>query len=125
MHKFQQRIYLEDTDRFGMVYHANYLKLFERGRTEWLRSQGSGLEALYQAGYKMVVSNITLDFIKPARLDDEVFITTELIRSKLSLGEFSQSIYINDDILIANAKVKIVALDGSDKLCHISRLINF
>jgi acyl-CoA thioester hydrolase len=65
------RVYWEDTDAGGIVFYANYLKYFERARTEWLRSLGIGQQALKQAhGLVFVVTHASLRYLQPARLDD-------------------------------------------------------
>ncbi len=67
------RVYWEDTDAGGIVFYANYLKFFERARTEWLRSLGIGQQALREAtGGMFVVTDATLKYHRPARLDDEL-----------------------------------------------------
>jgi acyl-CoA thioester hydrolase len=73
------RIYWEDTDAGGIVFYANYLKFFERARTEWLRSLGIGQQALREAtGGIFVVSETTVKYHRPARLDDELIVTARL-----------------------------------------------
>jgi acyl-CoA thioester hydrolase len=70
------RVYWEDTDAGGIVFYANYLKFFERARTEWLRSLGIGQQALREAtGGLFVVSETSLKYHRPARLDDELLVT--------------------------------------------------
>ena len=65
------RVYWEDTDAGGIVFYANYLKFFERARTEWLRALGLGQQALReQTGGMFVVSQAALRYLRPARLDD-------------------------------------------------------
>lgn len=76
------RVYWEDTDAGGIVFYANYLKFFERARTEWLRSLGIGQQALReQTGGIFVVSETTLKYHRPARLDDELLVTARLQES--------------------------------------------
>ena len=73
------RIYWEDTDAGGIVFYANYLKFFERGRTEWLRSLGIGQQRLRETtGGLFVVSETTVKYHRPARLDDELIVTAAL-----------------------------------------------
>ena len=73
------RIYWEDTDAGGIVFYANYLKFFERARTEWLRSLGIGQQALRDAtGGIFVVTEANLKYHRPARLDDELIVTARL-----------------------------------------------
>ncbi len=75
------RIYWEDTDAGGIVFYANYLKYFERARTEWLRALGIGQQALReQTGGMFVVSETHTRHLQPARLDDELWIRTELVK---------------------------------------------
>lgn len=76
---FPVRVYWEDTDAGGLVYHANYLRFAERGRSEMLRRLGIDQERLRQdGGTILVVRRSTIDFIAPARLDDELIVATRL-----------------------------------------------
>ena len=76
------RVYWEDTDAGGIVLYANYLKLFERARTEWLRSLGIEQGALRErTGGMFVVSQTSLRYLHPARLDDELCVTAELVKA--------------------------------------------
>lgn len=73
------RIYWEDTDAGGIVFHANYLKFFERARTEWLRTLGIGQQALReQNGGMFVLTDAQVRYLAPARLDDELIVTSQL-----------------------------------------------
>jgi acyl-CoA thioester hydrolase len=75
------RVYYEDTDAGGVVYYANYLKFFERARTEWLRSIGLNQDKLAQEeGLIFVVRRALLDFTRPARLDDMLEVTVEPLK---------------------------------------------
>ena len=77
--EFPIRIYWEDTDAGGIVFYANYLKYFERARTEWLRGLGIGQWALREhAGGMFVVADAALKYLRPARLDDELLVTAQL-----------------------------------------------
>jgi len=77
------RIYWEDTDAGGIVFYANYLKFFERARTEWLRSKGVAQQALRDAtGGMFVVSETRVKYHCPARLDDELLVTARLQEAK-------------------------------------------
>lgn len=82
-HTHPIRVYYEDTDLAGIVYYANYLKFIERGRSEWVRACGVDQTAL-KAGQGIVfaVRKVDADYLKPAKFDDELQVTTEL----LSLG---------------------------------------
>ncbi|MFM6999633.1 MAG: tol-pal system-associated acyl-CoA thioesterase [Limnohabitans sp.] len=77
--QFPIRIYWEDTDAGGIVFYANYLKFFERARTEWLRSLGFGQQVLRdESGGMFVVSETAVKYHSPARLDDTLVVTAEL-----------------------------------------------
>ncbi len=77
------RVYWEDTDASGVVYHANYLRWFERGRTEWLRARGYDQERLRtEVGIAFTVASIDILYRRPARLDDLVEVTTEISEIK-------------------------------------------
>ncbi|MEO8022827.1 YbgC/FadM family acyl-CoA thioesterase [Polaromonas sp.] len=85
------RVYWEDTDAGGIVFYANYLKFFERSRTEWLRSLGIEQQRLRQStGGIFVVTETTVRYHRPARLDDELIVTARLIekgRASLIIGQ--------------------------------------
>ncbi len=77
--EFPIRVYWEDTDAGGIVFYANYLKFFERARTEWLRSLGIGQHRLReQTGGMFVVTDAQLRYLRPAKLDDELIVTASL-----------------------------------------------
>jgi acyl-CoA thioester hydrolase len=78
---FPIRVYYEDTDIAGVVYYANYLKFFERGRTEWLRATGVQLSTMAaQDGLTLVVRDARMAFNAPATLDDELTVTSQLTK---------------------------------------------
>src|SRR6202171_4595517 len=82
-HVLTVRVYYEDTDFTGIVYHASYLRFMERGRTNYLRLIGADHRALFEAaekeapGFAFVVRSMTIDFLKPARMDDVLDVVTE------------------------------------------------
>src|ERR1700753_4133 len=82
-HVLTVRVYYEDTDFTGIVYHANYLRYMERGRTNYLRLIGADHRALFEEtekeapGFAFVVRSMTLDFLRPARMDDVLAVITE------------------------------------------------
>ncbi|MCX7071331.1 MAG: tol-pal system-associated acyl-CoA thioesterase [Gammaproteobacteria bacterium] len=110
------RVYYEDTDLSGVVYHANYLKFFERARTEWLRALGCSQERLRgEVQVVFTVSQINVAFRSPARLDDELEATvavTELKRASLVL---SQTLRLREqpDRLLASAEVRVASVDAA------------
>ena len=82
MFQWPVRIYWEDTDAGGIVFYANYLKFFERARTEWLRSLNLGQQRLRElTGGMFVVTDARLRYLRPARLDDELIVTASLRES--------------------------------------------
>ncbi len=91
---FRVRVYWEDTDAGGIVFYGNYVKFFERARTEWLRSLGFSQEGMRQAagGGMFVVSDMSIRYLGPARLDDELEITARLMdKGRASLIFFQQA----------------------------------
>lgn len=94
------RIYYEDTDFTGMVYHSRYLNIMERARTEMLRECGFELDHLYQEfGLSFVVRKATLHFKKPAQFNDLITVETYLSHTGKVKMDFSQTIFKNDTIL--------------------------
>ncbi|MGH8722749.1 MAG: tol-pal system-associated acyl-CoA thioesterase [Burkholderiales bacterium] len=83
MFSWPLRVYYEDTDFGGVVYYANYLRFFERARTEWLRGLGADHRRLAREdGLQFVVRRAEIDFLRGARLDDELSITVECTEQK-------------------------------------------
>jgi acyl-CoA thioester hydrolase len=111
------RVYWEDTDGGGIVYYANYLRFLERARTEWLRSLGhSQHELARDPGIVFAVSNLTVDYRRPARLDDELTITCEPQAERATSMRFGQQIYRRDgsaeQTLLVEANVRVVCVDA-------------
>jgi len=75
---FPVRVYYEDTDAAGIVYYANYLKFFERARTEWLRTLGFEQRGLAEQGIAFAARSIVVEYLKPARLDDALNVVSEI-----------------------------------------------
>ncbi len=111
---FPQRVYFEDTDAGGVVYHAQYIKFFERARTEWLRYLGftnSDLERKYKMLF--VVSEIAVEFVKPAKLDDAINISVAIENLGRVRVTFHQEIRRGEDILVrARITVATVASES-------------
>ncbi|MDJ0939624.1 MAG: tol-pal system-associated acyl-CoA thioesterase [Woeseiaceae bacterium] len=88
------RVYYEDTDAQGVVYYANYFRFMERARTEWLRALGVDQEHMLNVERRMfVVVNTTLDFIVPARFNDELLVTASLGKLSRASFDIEQNIY--------------------------------
>jgi acyl-CoA thioester hydrolase len=112
-HEHRVRIYWEDTDAGGVVYYANYLKFLERGRSEWLRALGVDQPRLRaERGLQFVVVRVSVDFLRPAKLDDEVLVTAELAKLTGATIEFRQSIW-RDDVQLIDATVRCACLDSA------------
>lgn len=106
------RIYWEDTDAGGVVYHARYVAFMERARTEWMRALGFGQERTRtDHGLVFAVRAMTMDFLKPARLDDALEVTATLVQCKRASMVFDQRVCRGDETLLT-AQVRIAALDA-------------
>jgi len=105
------RVYWEDTDAGGIVFYANYLKFFERARTEWLRSAGHGQQAMVEAtGAMFVVTDSRLRYLKPARLDDELLITVEPVDIGRARMLVKQQAWCGD-VLLCEGEIAIACVD--------------
>jgi acyl-CoA thioester hydrolase len=107
------RVYWEDTDAGGVVYYANYLKFMERCRTEWLRDLGIDQQRMRsERQLQFAVVGATIDFLRPAVLDDEILVTAELVRLSGATITFKQAVYRGDTQLI-EASTRVACLDSS------------
>tara|TARA_Y100001949_G_scaffold118386_1_gene100553 strand:- start:30 stop:431 length:402 start_codon:yes stop_codon:yes gene_type:complete len=113
IHKFPITIYYEDTDAQGVVYYANYLRYFERARTEYLREIGYGQKKLMQEGVIFIVRKVNLEFMKPATLDDEIIIETELIKLGKVSFDFAQVVLCKGN-LICESIIKCGSVETND-----------
>ena len=119
--EFPVRIYWEDTDAGGIVFYANYLKFFERARTEWLRSLGIGQQQLReQTGGIFVVTDARLRYLRPARLDDELIVTAQLQETgRASLTIVQQALLNNEQltdqprVLLSEGTIRIGWVDAA------------
>ncbi|AKR44754.1 4-hydroxybenzoyl-CoA thioesterase [Methylophilus sp. TWE2] len=112
MFVFPVRVYYEDTDAGGVVYHSRYLNFMERARTEWLRASGFTQSTLTQQEQVLfVVHSMQLQFKKPARLDDELEVFSQLM--EMGRGSFSCRQHImRDDTVLIEAQVKVACVDA-------------
>ena len=115
-HVMQVRVYYEDTDFSGAVYHASYLRFMERGRTNYLRLLGADQRALFEEtereapGFAFVVRSMTIDFLKPARMDDVLDVVTEYEEIKGASITLKQQVKRGEDLLIeAHVRVAFVS----------------
>lgn len=108
----QLRVYYEDTDVGGVVYYANYLKYMERARSEWLRAQGlSNIELAREQGVLFAVRSVELDYHKPARLDDWLSVSAEVVRGGAASLVFRQDVRRGDELL-CGGHIKLACLDA-------------
>lgn len=103
------RVYIEDTDAGGIVYYVNYLKFMERARTELLRDKGFVKPAVMEEGMLMVVASANVNYKKPAKLDDELRVTAEIIKVARTYLVFDQRIFCGDDCL-TEAEIKVACV---------------
>ncbi len=107
------RVYYEDTDAGGIVYYANYLKFFERARTEWLRAAGIGQQILLEEhGAMFVVKSAALDYHAPAKLDDVLELTLSIEKLGRASVQFVQEARCGG-VLLTSARVKVGCVDGA------------
>lgn len=106
------RVYWEDTDAGGVVYHASYLRFLERARSEWLRGLGVDQMALKQTtGLAFMVHRMEIDFLKPALLDDELTVTVEVKERRSASILFAQTITRADGTALIQAQVRAACVD--------------
>lgn len=112
----QFRVYYEDTDAGGVVYHGRYPGFFERGRTEYFRERGFSVQQLHDEGTVFPVVRMEIDFRYPARLDDLVLVETELVSAGKTSFTMQQKLLRSEDgKLLAEAKVTLVCVNGEMK----------
>lgn len=109
--QFQLRVYYEDTDRGGVVYYANYLRYFERARSEWLRSLGVNQERLAAVeGIGFVVARAEIDFKSGARLDDLLSVTVKMMEKKKTYLWLEQQAAREDGRVCAVARIQVACV---------------
>jgi acyl-CoA thioester hydrolase len=107
------RVYWEDTDAGGVVFYANYLRFFERARTEWLRALGVGQQALRDAsGAIFVVGETRVRYLRPARLDDRLEVTVEPLQTGRASMSIAQSAW-RDAEMLAEGTIRIGCVDAA------------
>ncbi|SFM28261.1 tol-pal system-associated acyl-CoA thioesterase [Methylobacterium pseudosasicola] len=113
-HRLAVRVYYEDTDFSGFVYHASYLRFLERGRTELLRGLAGDQSDLHREarGLVFVVRRMTLDFIRPARMDDQLTIVTRTQQLRGASMQLAQEVRRGDELLVAAEVTVACVRDG-------------
>lgn len=124
-HEMAVRVYYEDTDFTGIVYHASYLRFMERGRTNYLRLLGAGQRALFEQaereapGFAFVVRSMSIEFLKPARMDDVLDIVTVPREVRGASMTLAQEVRRGEDVL-AQAQVRVAFVSGG-RACPIPK----
>jgi acyl-CoA thioester hydrolase len=109
------RVYYEDTDAGGVVYHSQYLNFLERARTEWLRAVGFEQDALRQdPGLIFVVNRMAIDYLAPARFNDALRVTVQLQETRGARLLINQQVmHLNDNKTLVRAEVQVVCVDAT------------
>ncbi|WP_404362114.1 tol-pal system-associated acyl-CoA thioesterase [Marinobacter sp.] len=108
------RVYIEDTDAGGIIFHAKYLHYMERARTEWVRSRGVELRAGLAENISYVVQSLSISYCRPGRLDDLLQVSADLVQCGRVWMEFEQKVVrVSDNALLAAARIRVacIALD--------------
>ncbi|WP_083100936.1 tol-pal system-associated acyl-CoA thioesterase [Pseudophaeobacter leonis] len=108
-HTFPVRVYYEDTDMGGIVYHANYLRYIERARSDWVRGLGNDQNAMRDAGVIWVAQRVEADYLASAKYDDELMVATEVIKvtpARLIMGQ----VVTRGETVLFRAKVTAVCV---------------
>ena len=111
IHSLPIRVYYEDTDAGGIVYYANYLKFFERARTEWLRELGFSQSNLLEQSVGFVVKRVEMENVAPARFDQLLEVRTEIDEVKRVSLLFRQKIIDEKQKTLVNALVRVACVD--------------
>lgn len=113
-HIFPVRVYYEDTDMGGIVYHANYLRFIERARSDWVRSLGNDQNAMREAGLVWVVRKVEAEFLATAKYDDELIVETDVLALsgvRLTMGQLVK----RGETEIFRATVTAVCMNAAGK----------
>lgn len=118
-HRFQTRVYYEDTDLAGIVYHANYLRFIERARSEMVREAGVSQTAMKaKRGLVFAVRRMEIDFLAPARFEDVLTVTTDLVAMKGASFDLSQTVWRGEERLF-DASVQVVCMKEDGRAARI------
>jgi tol-pal system-associated acyl-CoA thioesterase len=124
MFEWPLRVYIEDTDAGGIVYYANYLKFFERARSEWLRNIGFDQKVLMRDAIRFVVREVNVKYRQPALLDDEIIATVEVAalgKASMTLNQRivrrsdNQSQLSSSEQMLAEGSVSIACIDENGR----------
>ena len=118
-----QHVYSEDVDQYGIVYHANYVKYFERARTEWLMHHGITLTQGIEEGVFFVVKTATLDFIKPLKLHQSFTVDCAVKETSRTRLTFAQTIRDTEQKCCCTAEVVVVTINPNGKAIRLPETI--
>jgi len=110
------KVYYEDTDCLGIVYHANYLKYMERGRTEYFNSSGKTVQQLNEEGYYFAVYEIKIKFLKPAKLGDVCRVISSIGKEGSEYRKKMIQRIESNGLLLVEAEVDIICLNKEKQL---------
>lgn len=110
-HSYKLRVFYEDTDAGGVVYHANYLKYFERARTEWLRDLDIHQSSFLEQQFAFVVRHMDIHYHSPAKLDDLLEVRTSVTKLKRASIIFSQEVVDQNGQLLSSATVLVASVN--------------
>lgn len=113
-HNHHVRVYYEDTDAGGIVFYANYLKFFERARTEWLRDLGVEQDILLEHSMGFVVKRVEMDNHRPARFNELLRIESEIVELKRASLVFKQTIVNLDEQCLVSASIRVACVNLSN-----------
>jgi tol-pal system-associated acyl-CoA thioesterase len=108
------RVYIEDTDAGGIVFYANYLKYMERARTEFIRHLGVELRAGLKENISYVVHSLEVKYHKPAKLDDLLLVSANVLKVANTYITFTQEVYAECGALLVSAQVKVACVSLDD-----------
>ena len=118
-HHFALRVYYEDTDLAGIVYHANYLKFIERARSEMVRAAGISQSAMKAAGgIVFAVRRMQVEFLAPAKFEDELAVETRVVALSGARLDLEQDVR-RGDLVLFQARVQVVCLDAKGRATRI------
>ncbi|MEL7107238.1 MAG: tol-pal system-associated acyl-CoA thioesterase [Pseudomonadota bacterium] len=122
-HRFETRVYYEDTDLAGIVYYANYLKYIERARTEWVRGLGvDQVKLKADTGIVFAVSRVEANYTQPGRFDDVLTVTTLPLAATPARLTLAQAVY-RDHTLLFDAEVTLVAIGADGRPARLPEVI--
>jgi acyl-CoA thioester hydrolase len=124
-HVLEFRVYLEDTDAQGIVYYANYLRFFERGRSELLESLGVPMNEVARPDCRLVVHEIRMKFRRPASLGEKIEVVTSMLRASEYRVTFRQQVrHRGETEALVSAEVDVVAVDQQGELKELPAFLN-